>query len=979
MLYDDPDPAITKSAENLTDPGQPSQVNDVLKYTIVLNNRQAGSKWSSVNLTDVIPAGLTLDTASMKLTHTGSPEQTLDASAYNSATRTITAPLGDQLGAQEYTLTFEAKVNLDAMEADADIGNVARAAGNNPSGTQAAVQSLATYANAADTPANGGVLYDDPDPAITKSAENLTDPGQPSQVNDVLKYTIVVNNRQAGSKWSSVSITDVLPAGLTLDTASIKLTHAGSPEQTLDASAYSAATRTVTVPLGDQLGVQQYTLTFEAKVNLDAMEANADIGNIARAAGTGEKGEAIAVQTQATYANTADTPANGGVLYDDPDPAIAKSAENLTDPGQPSQVNDVLKYTIVLNNRQDGSKWSSVNLTDVIPVGLTLDTASMKLTHTGSPEQTLDASAYSDATRSITVPLGDQFGVQEYTLTFEAKVNLDAMEANADIGNVARAAGTGEKGEAVAVQSQAIYPNTADTPANDGVLYDDPDPAITKSAENLTDPGQPSQVNDVLKYTIVLNNRQAGSKWSDVNLTDVIPAGLTLDTASMKLTHTGSPEQTLDASVYSDATRTITVPLGDQLGVQEYTLTFEATVDIAAILAIDGPVDIGNIARAAGTGAKGEEVMAETEIVYANEEDTPANGGELYDDPDPTITKTAENLTDPGQPTQANDVLKYTIEVNNRQLHSIWHDVVLTDVLPKGLKLDPTTLVQILVDGTQIPLAATVYDEATNTITVNVADMADVSRFKMSFEVLVTPLAMEQDIGNMAAAEGTGASEEQVRVQTQAIYAHEKDELAGGKVLFDDPDPQILKTAVNITDPDMPTQVGDILGYTIRVSNRQSDSLWKNVTIRDAMPWGIAVKLDTLKLTAPDGTEQILDSSCYNPLTRTVTVSLGDVEGVKEYTLTFEALVTSSALGVEIDVGNIATVDGKTPQDKDLQLSTQRIYAHEDDTPENGGILKADRVKTGDRSNLALWLIVLAASAAAGVFLTMRIASGKKR
>ncbi|MDD3243748.1 MAG: isopeptide-forming domain-containing fimbrial protein [Eubacteriales bacterium] len=304
VTYYDPVPTITKSVVNLTDPGQPSQVNDVLKYTVQVNNTLANSLWKGVNITDLIPAGLTLDTASIKLTPSGGTQQSVAATAYNSTTRALTVPLGDVLGVKQYTLTFEAAVNSTAVTAgNTDIGSTAQATGNNPGGAAVAVQAAAVYPNAADTPANDGVLYGDPDPAITKSAVNLTDPGQPSQVNDVLKYTIVVNNRQDGSMWSGVNVADVLPAGLTLDTASIKLTPQGGTEQSVAATAYNAASRTLTIPLGDVEGVKQYTITFSATVNNAALLAAADIGNAAHARGSNPSGTEVAVHTSTIYAN----------------------------------------------------------------------------------------------------------------------------------------------------------------------------------------------------------------------------------------------------------------------------------------------------------------------------------------------------------------------------------------------------------------------------------------------------------------------------------------------------------------------------------------------------------------------------------------------------------------------------------------------------------------------------------------------------
>ncbi len=122
-----------------------------------------------------------------------------------------------------------------------------------------------------------------------------------------------------------------------------------------------------------------------------------------------------------------------------------------------------------------------------------------------------------------------------------------------------------------------------------------PAPALAKRAENLTHPGGPTQPGDRIRYTITASNAAAGSLWTDVVVTDPLPACLELDGGTVRLDNpsAGVEDRALSkapAVAASDVGRfslaapgaggrpVLTVPAGDVGGGQAASVTFECAV-----------------------------------------------------------------------------------------------------------------------------------------------------------------------------------------------------------------------------------------------------------------------------------------------------------------------------------------------------------------------------------------------------------------
>lgn len=129
-------------------------------------------------------------------------------------------------------------------------------------------------------------------------------------------------------------------------------------------------------------------------------------------------------------------------------------------------------------------------------------------------------------------------------------------------------------------------------------------------------------------------------------------------------------------------------------------------------------------------------------------------------------------------------------------------------------------------------------------------------------------------------------------------------------------DIEITKVAENTSREGDETHVGDIVRYTVTLSNSGPHTMWYNAVIRDEVPKGLEPLSGTIKLTAPDGTVHEVDDAAYDSATRVLAVTAGDLVGGRSAVLVFDCEVTEDAIGS--DIGNVAGAYGTTPAGADV-------------------------------------------------------------
>ncbi len=307
------------------------------------------------------------------------------------------------------------------------------------------------------------------------------------------------------------------------------------------------------------------------------------------------------------------------------------------------------------------------------------------------------------------------------------------------------------------------------------------DPTVDKQVQNSAHSDK-TVVDDELVYTIAVENRQPHSTWSEVEIRDVLPPGLTFCPGSIRLTGPDGVEKPLPDSTYDREKHAIIHYIGQVTGGQAYTLQFRAVVGAQAVdpahpenaditntaqatgkdpsggsqAATDpdgpaGPVEPGDGAPGGGQSGGGQSGGGQSGGSVA----VPEGGTQVTPkDPDGKVEKAAKNNTDPDGATQVGDRITYTITVNNRLAGSLWKAVSIRDKLPAGLKLVTDSMQLQLPNGSLVPVPASAYHPDTRIISVYVGDVYGGEKYVFTFDVIAEPEAIGTDIGNTAQAGG---------------------------------------------------------------------------------------------------------------------------------------------------------------------------------------------------------------------------------
>lgn len=444
-------------------------------------------------------------------------------------------------------------------------------------------------------------------PELTKAVTNLTHATGENKVGDTLEYTITATNKAPGSTWQNVTVTDKLPAGITLVEGSLIAQMPGSADANsiADDQIYNKDEHALSWNVGNIQGGETAILKFKATINDKAIDyadsdegkANRDISNTVSVTGSKDSNDKEIEIKEPTPVTP--NPGDGQkwpVTPSDPKPEITKTVTNKTDPNGYLQVDDVLTYEITLKNAEPNSLWKDVKTTDPLPGGVDFVPGSIKLIQPDGTEIPVSDTAFDPKTRSISVDVGSLGGNEEAKLFYDVKINEKAITGDGDdkpIGSTATATGTTPHDEDATVNSgDPAYPVEPD---DHNVYWADPYSEVTKTAQNMSRDTAPTHVGDTVRYVLTAENTKPNSLWKDVVFFDKIPQGLDIDTASIALVDPEGKTHTVNANAYDAKTRIIAVYAGDLLVNQKAILSFEVKVTEGAL-----NKDIGNIGMAKG-------------------------------------------------------------------------------------------------------------------------------------------------------------------------------------------------------------------------------------------------------------------------------------------------------------------------------------------------------------------------------------------
>jgi uncharacterized repeat protein (TIGR01451 family) len=465
-------------------------------YSIVVSNTGSLQTNGQVTVTDVLPAGLT----EVSVTGTGWTPQ-INGS-------TITATRSDALlpGVSYPPLTLTVAV---ANNAAASISNTATVSGGGEINT------------ANDSSTDVAAVTQVADLTVSKSHTGNFHQGDAADT-----YTVTVHNVGAGPSSGTVTVTDVLTAGLTPTAAN------GTGWATQINGTTVTATRSDVLAAAGSYPALTITVSV----------ANNAAGNVTNTVSVAGGGELITNNDSATDPTTVSQAA---------DLTIAKSHSGSFRQGDTGDA-----YSIIVTNAGAGATVGTVTVTDTLPTGLTPTAAA------GTGWTTSISGSKVTATRSDVLNAGASYPALSITASI-------ATNAAASLTNTATVAGGGEL-------------NTANDSASDQTsITAMPDLTIAKSHSGTFKQGDTADT-----YTIAVNNAGSAATSGTVTVTDVLPAGLTPTAA------TGTGWTT------SISGSTVTATRNDTLngGVSYPALT--VTVSVAA----NAAASVTNTATVAGGG-----------------------------------------------------------------------------------------------------------------------------------------------------------------------------------------------------------------------------------------------------------------------------------------------------------------------------------------------------------------------------------------
>jgi uncharacterized repeat protein (TIGR01451 family) len=765
---------ITKSVD-ISGPEEGQEIT----YTLLIENLSSQPA-TNIDIEDRLPLGITYVPGSISAAH--SPIDT-SPSAGSGLTWTVANLAG--LGSE--TLSFRATVDAGAKATYGTITNTGLIADLDQTDDQ-----LGNNSDTADITVVGLDL------TLTKTV----DEANPVEGNEV-EYTVTVTNTSS-QPATNVVVTDIVPNGVTYKPGSISC---GSSNN--DTNPDSTG---LTWNIASILGAGSSELKFIATVDAGA-----------QALGTITNTAAITSATE-TLDNTGDDSDTADITAKTFDVSLDKQVSNPN-----AEEGETVTYTITVTNTTAGSTGTNIQVTDVVPDGVTYVTSSI-----------LGGDSRSDGSPTVTGLTWDissiVFGTPR-VLTFQAVVDAGAKATTPIITNTA----------AITAVDQADSNSANDTNSAD-ITVRGIDLAIDKTVSNAN-PEEGSEIT----YTLTVSNLSTQPA-TNVNVSDVVPPGLTYVPGSISVSH--SP---VDADP-TGAGLSWTIPTVN--GMTNTVLSFRTTVDPGAKAAFS---PIRNTANIDSLNETDDQVANNTDFV-----DITVIGIDL------NITKSVDNAN----PEEGQTVV-YTVSVQNLSSQAATN-VVLRDIVPAGLTYVPGSMTGANSTDESTPTGAglawtfnTVGGGATLTGTFSAT--VDVGAKALS------PITNNVTLGGLDQSEDNpGNNVGSVPITVRGI------------------DLEVLKTV----DEASPVE-GNSVVYTIRVNNLSTQQA-TNVRITDVVPPGVTYTAATISGSAgvtPDDA---------NPDTSGLFWDIAAISGGGSAVLEFTASVDAGAqatFGTVRNTANLTAID----------------------------------------------------------------------
>ncbi|KOC34149.1 isopeptide-forming domain-containing fimbrial protein, partial [Clostridium botulinum] len=346
-------PTVTKTDKSSNTVEHVVLIGDTVTYTINIHNPDATKPITNVNLTDVLPSGLTFKTGSV----------IINGTSQSSANPTTGINITNILPSSDATISFIADVTSNPSSGTSKYVNTANVEYSFQAPDSTVLTNTVTATNTI-YPFSVIIIPDFRKEDTTSGTINHV-----VSIGNTVTYTITIRNPDATKSLTNITLTDRLPSGLTFKSGSVSINS--TPD--------SSANPTTGIPISDIKPGTTTTVSFIVDVTGPPTGVKFLYLNTATIEYSFLSPDSTLLTSSATTPNS---------IYGDSvviTPTITKADKTSNSIPHIVAINDTVTYTITIHNPSTTKPITNINLTDTLPPGLTFKSGSVTVNSVSQP------------------------------------------------------------------------------------------------------------------------------------------------------------------------------------------------------------------------------------------------------------------------------------------------------------------------------------------------------------------------------------------------------------------------------------------------------------------------------------------------------------------------------------------------------------------------------------------------------------------
>ncbi|MCD3216745.1 DUF11 domain-containing protein, partial [Clostridium botulinum C] len=794
-------------------------LDDIVTYTITIKNTDPNNPLTNIILKDTLPNGLSFKAGTVTIDTVNKPEDDPTASSG------IQIPDIPQSGTS--TISFEATVNAPPSSKSSEYVNNALIDYTFLAPDSTPLTNSITTTN---TIYPSSLLIT---PNVTKT-DDITN--NIVAAHDTITYTITIENTDKTNSLTNITLKDPLPNGLSFKSQSVYINNSQNT------SADPTSSNGISVP--DILATKTSKISFQATVN----DPLADVSKYVNNAIINYTFQTPDAQTLTNSITATDTLYPNSVIIT---PNVTTTTKTSNGSDRFIDVNDIVTYTITIQNTDQNNPLTNITLEDTLPQDLSFKTGTVSIDNVSQPNDTLANISIS------TIPANGTS-----TVSFQATVNSSAS-GKTNYVNTATINYTFQSPDSTLLTNSTTSTNTL-YPISDLIL-----PNVTKSDKSNNAINHVAAVGNTIEYTITVENPNASKSITNVNLVDTLPQGLNFNTDSLYVNGVSTPGSTLPSSI----------SLNTIANSSPATVKFSVTVD-------DPPTSDSKYINTAAvnyefpttSGTNVTNTVTETNTVYSND---------IVITPNVTTTDKTSNKIN--HIVAVHDTVTYTITIKNTDTVNSLTGITLKDTLPQDLAFNSGT---VYIDSVNKPS-----DNPTAVSGINIPDIPANGTSTISFQATV----------NSAPSDGSSKYVNNATIN-YTFKTPDSSSLTNSVTTTNTIYPSSLVITPDVTKTDKTSNsvnhfvaVNDTVTYTITIENTDRNNPISNIILKDTLPQGLSFKAGTVII---DNVNKPQDDP-----TASSGITIPDISASNTSTISFDATVNSAPSDGSSKYVNDAIID----------------------------------------------------------------------